>query len=141
MPALCDVNFLFVLITNRHEHHRRAAAWMERAGTGHAVICRHAQLGLFRLLSNPAILREEALRSDDCWKVWQKLTTDERLRFAADEPGGLDPLLKAFTERREFTPKLWTDAYLAAFAKASNWSVVTFDSGFRQFPGIDLELL
>ena len=114
---------------------------MERAGPAQAVVCRHAQLGVFRLLTNPAILRDEALRSDACWRVWQKLMNDERLRFVAGEPDGLDPLLKAFTERREYTPKLWIDAYLAAFAKASGWSVVTFDSGFRQFKGIDLELL
>jgi uncharacterized protein len=32
-----------------------------------------------------------------------------------------------------FTPRLWTDAYLAAYAQASGLTLVTFDQGFRQF--------
>ena len=141
MPALCDVNFLFALITSRHEHHTRAAAWLERAASGHAVICRYAQLGLFRLLTNPAILRDEAMRADACWRVWQKLISDDRMRFVVAEPEGMDDAFKEFTERRAFTPKLWTDAYLAAFARAAGLSVVTFDAAFRQFTGVQVEVL
>ena len=141
MRALCDINFLFVLLTNRHEHHARAAAWLESAGTAHAVICRQAQLGLFRLLNNPAILREEAVRTDACWRLWLKLLRDDRFQFAAAEPDGMDDIFKALTERRQFTPKLWTDAYLAAFARAAGLSVVTFDSTFRHFPGVNVESL
>jgi toxin-antitoxin system PIN domain toxin len=141
MPALCDINFLFVLATDQHEHHARAAAWLEQAGPGDAIVCRQAQLGFFRLLNNPAVLQEEALRSDACWRVWQQLIRDERFRFMSEEPEGVDELLKRFTDRREFTPKLWTDAYLAAFAKAAGFSIVTFDAAFRQFQGIQVEVL
>lgn len=43
----------------------------------------------------------------------------------------------------EWTPKgssAGTDAYLAAFALASNLSVVTFDGGMNRFPGLNVEL-
>ncbi|HTD88456.1 MAG TPA: hypothetical protein VK850_17920, partial [Candidatus Binatia bacterium] len=96
MPALCDVNFLFVLATDQHEHHARAVAWLERAELGHAVVCRHAQLGFFRLLNNPAILREEALRSDACWQIWRRLINDDRFRFLTTEPECLDEFFKRF---------------------------------------------
>ena len=33
----------------------------------------------------------------------------------------------------EYSPKLWQDAYLAAFAVAAGLSLVTFDQGFRKF--------
>ena len=39
------------------------------------------------------------------------------------------------------TPKLVGDAYLAAFAIAGGRKMVTADGGFRQFRGLDVELL
>ena len=39
------------------------------------------------------------------------------------------------------SPKLWMDAYLAAFAELSGMRFVTFDKAFRQFPKLDLLLL
>ena len=35
------------------------------------------------------------------------------------------------------SPKLWMDAYLAAFAIESGQQLVTTDTGFRQFKGLD----
>jgi predicted nucleic acid-binding protein len=37
--------------------------------------------------------------------------------------------------------KLWTDAYLAAFARAGGIGLATFDRGFRRHDGLDLILL
>jgi predicted nucleic acid-binding protein len=39
------------------------------------------------------------------------------------------------------SPKLWMDAYLAAFALQSGHRLVTTDRDFRQFKGLDLFLL
>jgi predicted nucleic acid-binding protein len=39
------------------------------------------------------------------------------------------------------SPKLWMDAYLAAFALAGRYSMVTTDAAFRQFRGLDLLVL
>ena len=36
---------------------------------------------------------------------------------------------------------LWTDAYLAAFAKCAELRLVTFDKGFTRFPGLDALIL
>ena len=46
-----------------------------------------------------------------------------------------------FTRRRTFSPKVWNDAYLAAFAKASGFDVVTFDKGLAQFKGVRCTIL
>jgi hypothetical protein len=39
------------------------------------------------------------------------------------------------------SPKLWMDAYLAAFARAAGYTLVTTDAAFRQFEGVDILLL
>ena len=39
------------------------------------------------------------------------------------------------------SPKLWMDAYLAAFALAGGYCMVTTDSACKQFRGLDLVLL
>jgi predicted nucleic acid-binding protein len=38
-------------------------------------------------------------------------------------------------------PSSWTDAYLAAFADALSYTVVTFDTGFERWPALKLTLL
>ena len=39
------------------------------------------------------------------------------------------------------TDRHWTDAYLAAYAHAARLSLVTFDKGFRGFPGLSCNVL
>lgn len=36
---------------------------------------------------------------------------------------------------------MWMDAYLAGFALAGGYRMVTTDGAFKQFRGLDLELL
>ena len=57
MPALCDVNFLVAMCHRAHQHHAKAKEWLD-AGGGDAglVLCRVSQLGMLRLLTNPAIM-------------------------------------------------------------------------------------
>jgi len=141
MPALCDVNVLLALVTDRHAHHPRVLRWSDELSAGEAVVCRIAQTGLLRLLNNPAVMKEDVLDADACWTLWHRLLEDDRIRFAADEPSGLDADFEHFTGGQVFTPRLWTDAYLAAFARAAGLTIVTFDHGFRRFSGLACTVL
>jgi toxin-antitoxin system PIN domain toxin len=141
VAALCDVNVLLALVTDRHALHGLAARWLEDIGPGEAVLCRVAQMGLLRLLNNPVVMRQEVLDTAGCWSLWHHLLEDERFRFALDEPSGLDLAFENFTKGRAFSPRLWTDAYLAAFAQAGQLTLVTFDHGFRGFPGLACDVL
>jgi hypothetical protein len=38
------------------------------------------------------------------------------------------------------SPKLWMDSYLAAFAVAGGYRMVTIDGAYGQFRGLDLHL-
>ena len=51
----------------------------------------------------------------------------------AEESGDLELNWRAYTQKASFTPKVWSDAYLAAFAKATGLEIVTFDRGFRRY--------
>lgn len=65
---------------------------------------------------------------------------DARIGFAS-EPADVEASWKQFTQGRQFTPKLWNDAYLAAFAVSGNLELVTFDKAFRQYPNIACTIL
>lgn len=141
MPALCDVNVLLALVTDRHARHAVAVRWLDSVAAGEAVICRVVQMGLLRLLNNPTVMQEEVLDTAACWALWRRLLEDERIRFTPAEPAGLDAAFERFASGRAYTPRLWTDAYLAAYAHASKLTMVTFDQGFRHFPSLACRLL
>jgi predicted nucleic acid-binding protein len=50
-------------------------------------------------------------------------------------------VFERFTRGRSFTPRLWTDVYLAAYAQASGLVLVSFDQGFRQFDGLTCQVI
>ena len=141
MPALCDVNVLLALVTDRHALNGLAVRWAESVPAGEAVLCRVVQMGLLRLLNNPAVMREEAMNTTGCWSVWHRLLEDERFRFASEEPLGLDVAFERFTIGRAFSARVWTDAYLAAYAHAARLRLVTFDKAFRGFHGLAFDVL
>ena len=56
VPALCDVNVLLALVTDRHALHSLAGRWADSVLADGAVVCRVAQMGLLRLLNNPTVM-------------------------------------------------------------------------------------
>lgn len=141
MASLCDVNVLLALCSDRHTHHEVTCRWAEGVAKRHEIaVCRVSQLGLLRLLNNPAVMKEEALSTAECWRVYETLMDDERFVFRA-EPAGLEAALKQATLPHSFAPKLWQDAYLAAFAVTAKLQLVTFDKGFQSFAELNHLLL
>ena len=141
MPTLCDVNVLLALVTDRHAHHATAVRWLDSVAASEAVICRVAQTGLLRLLNNPVVMREDVLDTTACWALWRRLLEDERIQFALTEPPGLDAAFERFTSGQAFSPRLWTDAYLAAYALTGSLLLVTFDRGVRRFSALPCQVL
>lgn len=141
MPALCDVNVLLALVTDRHAMHPVAARWAEGLPADGAVLCRVVQMGLLRLLNNPAVMGEDVLDTSGCWSMWHRLTEEHRFLIAMEEPPGLDAAFERFTVGRAFSPRIWTDAYLAAFAHAGQLTLVTFDKASRGLAGLACDIL
>lgn len=75
------------------------------------------------------------------WKVYEALLGDDRIVFLADEPSELETRWKQFALRDSASPKMWMHAYLAGFALAGGYRMVPTDGAFKQFRGLDLELL
>jgi hypothetical protein len=77
------------------------------------------------LASNPAAFKDEAVKLREAWRMYDTILRDRWVVFA-EEPEGVEIYWRAFTQRRSFSPKLWGDAYLAAFARAASLDLVTF---------------
>ncbi len=139
-PLLADVNVLFPLLYSQELRHVKALGWAQRQAPQPIVICRLVQLGVMRLLGNSTILGKNAMTSLAALDLTLGLMEHEGFEFWP-EPPNLVPIFRSLLRYPVPTTKLINDAYLAAFAISANLRLATFDSGFRQFPGLDLELL
>lgn len=140
MRFLPDVNVLFPLLVSRHAHRGDALEWFDGAQMAQVAVCRLTKLGVLRLLCTPQIMGADVLTPRAALEAFGALEDDERIVFAT-EPEGLDGVLKRLVARCATTPNLWSDAYLAAFAKQANFKLVSFDRGFAKFPGFDFTRL
>jgi len=81
------------------------------------------------------------LTNSQAWDAYETLLSDERITFAGEEPQGIATLWRDYGARSTSSPKLWMDAYLAAFAVRAGCRMVTTDTAFRQFQGLDVLVL
>lgn len=78
--------------------------------------------------------------NSEAWALHAAIRNNARIRFA-DEPPGLEEAWQRFGAIGSASPKLWMDAYLAAFAVSGGYRLITSDKAFKQFPGLDPLLL
>jgi hypothetical protein len=124
---LPDINVWLALYSDRHVHHASANRWYRSLDpTPPLLFCRQTQLGLFRVLSTTVVMEGIGLTQRQCWKIFDEWVENDQARFL-DEPPGMTKLLRNRTSDEVVAPKMWMDAYLAAFAEAANLMVVTFD--------------
>lgn len=122
---LPDVNVWLALAWDGHRQHGQARRWFEEQA-GSVFFCRVSQMGLLRLLTQPALMGEDVLSQQSAWKVYEALSGDERCAFRL-EPPTLEQAWKGLSSRNQSAHRRWTDDYLAAFASESNLELVTFD--------------
>jgi toxin-antitoxin system PIN domain toxin len=113
-------------------------------GPRSVFFCRATQQAFLRLLTNPSVLGaygNPPLTNRQAWRAYEALLADDRIALQVEEPAGLDARWKPLAMRDTASPKLWMDAYLAAFAMAGRYRMITTDAAFEQFRGLDLEIL
>lgn len=120
-----DVNVWFALFVTEHRHHERAVSWWEEC-TEQVLFCRQTQLGLMRLLTTSAAMNGKPLSMTQAWAAFDRLAGDARVSWVV-EPAALDAAFRRSSGLSESAPKLWTDAYLQAFAATIGATIVTMD--------------
>lgn len=136
---LPDTNLWLALSLSKHTHHRAAVEWLEAQDAPDDIaFCRATQQSFLRLLTTTGIMSAYGivpLSNKDAWAAYEAFIADDRIVFQT-EPPGLAVIWKKLAARRTSSPKLWMDAYLAAFAIASGAELITTDKAFSQFPGL-----
>ena len=137
---LVDANVWLALAFSDHAHHHVAVSWFEELGEQEATFCRITQMALLRHLTNEKLMGKFTLSQRAVWRSYDALCDDGRVAFA-NEPPGLENSWRRLTRSREPRHRLWTDAYLAAFAFSAHLPLSTLDRGFKKFSGLTLDLL
>ena len=141
---LVDTNVWLALLEERHAFHRTTVAWWNALHMDDRVLfCRSTQQSFLRLRTTDALTMAYGLEPDTnatAWQAYQTLRKDERIELV-DEPVTLEAEWKALAAVGMASPKLWMDAYLAAFAIAGSFRLVTIDKAFKQFKRLNLLLL
>jgi uncharacterized protein len=144
MKKLVDSNVWLALTLTKHIFHATAQEWLEACTeTGEVLFCRSTQQAFLRLLTTRAVLGaygNPPLSNAEAWEVYEAYCADKRIA-EVEEPSNLGPLWRRFSEADVASPKKWMDAYLAAFAMAGGYELVTTDEDFRQYEQANVRVL
>lgn len=129
-----------------HPHHHAAREVFEAADSERPVaFCRATQNSFLRLLTMPtiqALYGGPAVTNAQAWAKSQELLALPQVVWLS-EPVTLESEWKRCGCGSAASPKVWMDAYLAAFAIAGGLELLTFDRDFTNFTqhGLRLRLL
>jgi toxin-antitoxin system PIN domain toxin len=138
---LPDINVWLALTFDSHVHHVSAKTWFDGLPSGAVcVFCRLTQIGFLRLASSKKAFGKHALKLPEAWQTYDTFLSDPRVSVAA-EPVDLEIHWRNFTQHQSYSPQVWNDAYLAAFAVSANLELVTFDKAMAQYANVKCVLL
>ena len=134
---LPDVNVWLAASMADHAHHERARHYWYEEAASQLAFCRVTALGFLRLSTNAAVMGGQPLSVQEAWAAYGDFRRLPEV-LLLEEPEGCEAVIERWVKGSRLTARKWTDAYLAAFAKAAGLRLVTFDGDFRQFEGVDL---
>ncbi len=147
VPAsLFDTNVWLAAVFTSHAYHQTARKQLQQATADEpALFCRATQQSFLRLASTPALLKAygaTGLTNRDALVTMDALLALPQVR-ERDEPPGTPALWHRLASLDTASPKVWMDAYLAAFAISGSMRMVTLDQDFKNFAahGLDLMLI
>jgi toxin-antitoxin system PIN domain toxin len=132
---LLDVNVLLALLWPRHESHAAAHAWFAKSGRRAWATNPLTQLGVLRLLTNPAVT-QGAVSAAAAVEVLSEATRHSGHEFWQLDrrmPAGLKAAAGRVRGHRQ-----WTDAVLLWHAVDRDGELVTFDSGLKELANGEL---
>lgn len=139
MTYFPDVNVWVALIVDEHSNASLARHWADEVATDWMAMSRVTQMSLLRFLTNAHVLGRDALSGAEAWRFFDELLARPNVRYAK-EPAGVEEIWRTLTSGA-VSSSSWTDAYLAAFARATGFTLVTFDRGFSKYRNIPVRIL
>jgi len=138
--VLPDDYVWLALFLPKHAAHAVARRWLDGREGAPLVFCRVTQMAFLRHLTTAAIMGPNVLTQAAAWKEYERLLGRDEVVFLP-EPNGLEIRWRDYTGLRVPAAKLWTDAYLAAFAQGHGLTVATFDHGITRYAGAEVLVL
>jgi uncharacterized protein len=134
--CLVDTSVWLAAVFTTHPFHPQARQCLLQATPADpAVFCRSTQQSFLRLASTPAVLKAygaTGLSNRDALLALGALMGLPQV-CERDEPPGTFALWQRIAARDSASPKLWMDAYLAAFAISGGLRMASLDQDFRNF--------
>jgi predicted nucleic acid-binding protein len=115
--------------------------WWKTQPDGCIGTCLPVRLGTLRMLTNKVAMNGAPVSPEIAIKAWRTLSDDPRTYDVTAAPRQHEANFVSLLSGRQPTPNLWTDMWLAALAITLDCEFITFDRGFRSFPGLKLRLL
>lgn len=140
MNHLCDANVFIAIAVEQHFNHGPASDWfsaLDEPDT--AAFCRATQNSFLRLLTQRIAVNFSPLTNAQAWMVYEKTCEDSAVVFV-EEPKGIQSIWRKLATRETASPKVWMDAYLAAFAIAGGMRLVSLDQDFKNYQAAGLDL-
>jgi len=125
-----DANVWLALLWGRHIHSERAREWLEKFPEEKFFFCRFTQSTVLRLLTSGAVMGNDVRKMSEAWDLWDKVGADDRVAYLS-EPEAIEPKFRRQSRLGTFSPKVWADAYLLAFASVAGLKLVTFDRALQ----------
>ena len=126
-----DVNVWMALLLENHVHRHAAEHWWRTTPASIIAFARYTQMSVLRLLTTAAAMSHRPLTMASAWIACDRFFEDNRVALLP-EPVTLDATFRRYAAGNHASPKLWADAYLAAFATEHGGSIVTFDRGLSK---------
>ena len=130
-----DINVWLALVDQNHLHHSPAANYWEDIADTQVGFTRVTMMGFLRLSTQPRVL-SRTLTNPEAWELYRQFLANPN-RSLLQEPASINHHFADYTTQAAFPHRLWTDAYLAAFAIASGCRLVSFNADFARFPGLN----
>ena len=140
MTCFPDVNVWISLVVPEHIHRAAAADWYNNSSCDVMVFSRVTQAGFLRLLTNPNVMGKQVESVAEAWETFDGLCRSDGVVFA-NEPADTERIWRSYNPAPGTGSSFWTDAYRAAFAERTGFTLVTFDKGFKKYRTIPVRIL
>jgi uncharacterized protein len=137
---LPDANVLVALALPYHHLHPPAAEYWKDESASRIYVCQITGHAYLRHLTNPHITNGKPATPLQAWREYQRLLALSEVTYVK-ETDAAGSVIESWVTSGVFTPRMWSDVHIAAYAKVFGLRVITFDRDFLKFPDLDVLLL